>query len=131
MKSQGLGAIVVVAGLGGYHIFNETDKRVNYVPVEAEVTAAKSTCYLEHETKSHKRRSVNCSLARNRKTMRRMHREVVYQFNFKSPVDGSLQSGKGSTKFDMDEAYFKRGASIQLHAHAQVPSKYKTYNEPW
>jgi hypothetical protein len=109
---------------------SEGDKKLNYIETDAVVTSAKVDCFVKNgknyvESKSTKQMAyMDCEMAPYaaaefgfKDTDISKHTKLA--FTYKSPVDGSKQTGE---KED-DYIQYKIGQKIKIYAHKSDPKK--------
>jgi hypothetical protein len=90
------------AGLAGLHVYGEFDKRVNYQPVDARVSAVDEQCYMEKKEDAGKWTSdlLPCEVAA---LLTRDHpkwqgydikHKIEVRFDYISPVDGATHAAR-------------------------------------
>ena len=131
--------LTIVGGLGvlvvGTMAFQANDLEKNYLKVDATIKEVKIDCYVENarskivEKETDDIAYMDCALAPfaaekygYRESDIHKRAQVVYQY--KSPVDRNFYRGEFTRKDDV-EAYAK-GATINIFAHKEDPSKSKT-----
>lgn len=113
--------------LGGYAIYSEIDKSTNYTEVAARVLSAQSQC-MTVDDRGNRRSYARCDLHKLRSVRKSdMRREVSFDFEYISPVDGTTQYGDATKKFRIGEAYPKSGSLIRLYAHNSQPPKHRVF----
>lgn len=120
------------AALLGIYSFVEYKKNTHYVPVEATVVSSRVDCYAVKRNANYKAskrrfriRNVSCSDMNSNAALARRYDpryRVRYSFEYKSPADGSLQTGKrereGLRRFERPRV----GERIKIHAHKARPT---------
>ncbi len=120
------------AALLGIYGFVEYQKNTQYVSVEATVTSWRVDCYAVKRNANYKEskrrfpiRNVSCSDMKSNATLARRYDpryRVRYSFEYKSPADGSLQTGKRDREGLRKVERPCVGERIQIHAHKSKPT---------
>jgi hypothetical protein len=112
--------------VGAVVVYHQIDLKVNYTDVEAVVTVDKTDCFVEHgkeylSVKGKKEMAyIDCDLAKlvvtkYGFTVDDIKKRQMLSYKYKSPVDGSMQTGTHTDKYGNGQ--FKTGQKVKIHAH--------------
>lgn len=131
---MGLKIYAVMGGLAAVAVgVSEADKSANYIPTEATVTSAQIDCYVKNrksqlvEQDTETRAYMDCELAPlaaeyHGYSGSDVRQRVTFEYRYKSPVDGSRQTGNHISTSDIED-YDRRGKKFMIHAHKEDPAK--------
>ncbi len=123
---------LVAVGVGVAYGFSMADRSMNYTEVQGKITSSTVDCFIKNskgklvEKTSNKMAYMDCKLApvaaeQFGYSKADVHKRVKFTYSYKSPVDGTMQTGKGE-RTSSAEAY-RMNASIPVYAHNETPSK--------
>ena len=134
---QGAAFLGLIALGTGFYGLSQADLYLNYTETTATVTQVKEDCYI----KSSKHKVVkkgtsdlaymDCGLAplvakRYGHTESDIHRRAHVTYEYVSPVDGSIHTGK--LMKDSSNHGFERGNEFQIYAHNEKPGASRSGN---
>lgn len=130
LKLKMYGALMVVGAVAVG--VSEADKTMNYVPTDAVVKSAKVDCYIKSgkrfvaEKATNKMAYIDCDMApfaakEFDHEESAIKERVQITYSYKSPVDGSMQTGEYESK-DSGVKY-RAGTKFKVFAHKEEPGK--------
>ena len=130
LKTYGAMGAMLAVGVG----VSQADKSMNYTPVDATVTASVVDCYVKSnktqlvERGSEDRAYMGCDVAPMAAAVHGydasdVHVRVKFEYEFVSPIDGSVQTGDGSREGSAAAEYNAEGKVFTIYAHKEDPAK--------
>jgi hypothetical protein len=131
MSAQGYGMLAVIGGIATYAGVHFSDRAINYAQTDARVAVAKTDCYVKSSSYKIEDKNtgdllyVSCNVAPELASHFGMQRSdikkrVAVKYIFKSPVDGSEQSGEFEDSNATSD--YSVGSIIKIYAHTTDPA---------
>lgn len=128
-RVMGLG--IVAIGVGGFYVFDQYDKKANYVPVQARVSKAEELCYMEKKVGRTTTTSdvLACDVAqyavKNHPKWQgfTVKSKISLEYEYVSPVDNRTHSGKRMMSAWPEGRKLNRGELFQIRASKKNPEK--------
>jgi hypothetical protein len=132
LKMYGAMMVVGTVAIG----VSQADKTMNYEPTEAVVKSAKVDCYIESgkrfvaEKATNRMAYMDCDIAPMAAEQfdhepSAIKERVKFTYRFKSPADGSMQTGEYESK-DSDVKY-RNGTKFFVYAHKTEAQKSRVH----
>lgn len=126
-----IGLGVVAVGVGGYHLYDQYDKKTNYVPVQARVANVQEDCYLEKKSGRTTTTSdtLPCDkaqyLSQNHPKWQgfSVKYRIAVDYVYVSPVDNRTHSGKRMLSAYPGGRKISRGEVFDIRASKTNPDK--------
>jgi hypothetical protein len=125
---------IFVLGVGVMYTVSMVDRGLHYTQVKAQVTSAAVDCYVESGRSNIVKKGtkqlayMDCQMAPFAAkefgfSASAVKKRAKLKFTYKSPADGSTQSGEHEVS-DADVNY-KSGQSIDIYGHTSTAKKYR------
>lgn len=122
---------VAVVGLGGFYLYDQYDKRSNFVPMQARVTNVQELCYMEK--KAGRRTTVSDTLAcdaahyavQNHPNWQgfTVKYKISVDYTYVSPVDHRSHNGRRTLSAFPDGKKIRSGEIFNVRASKTDPNK--------
>lgn len=124
---------VVAAAVGVFAVVDQTDKRLNYTPVPAEITELKIDCRLENDDKKLVDKEtdeiayMDCSFAHVAAVKydykeNDIKKRATITYAFTSPVDNQVYEAEYVDKY-FDDGDYALNAQVEVFAHKKTANK--------
>jgi hypothetical protein len=134
MRLAMFGALAIGGGI--FYTVSMVDRGLHYTQIKAQVTSAAVDCYVKSGRSSVVKKGtkqtayMDCKMAPFAAkefgfSASDVKKRAKLKFNYKSPVDGSSQSGEHVVS-DADVDY-KNGQTVMVYAHTSEPKKYRWF----
>lgn len=128
-RLMGLGVLAV--GVGGFYVFDQYDKRVNYAPAQARISKVEELCYMEKKAGRTTTTSdvLSCDVAqyavKNHPKWQgfTVKSQIRLEYEYVSPVDNRTHSGKRTMSAWPEGRKLNRGEVFQIRASKKDPDK--------